>query len=99
MDFIKQKDGYSLLLITVQPGARKDQVVGPYGQPVRLKIKIAAPPVEGAANESLIKFLSALLGIPKSKLQILRGEGSRQKDVRVEAAASDLELKMQNIIG
>lgn len=99
MNFIRTHNDHTLLLITVQPGARKDEVVGLYGDPVRLKVKISAPPVDGAANEGLVKFLAKLLGVSKSKIQILRGETSKQKDLLIAASAQEIAAKLQNIIG
>jgi uncharacterized protein len=49
-----------------------------------LQIKVQAPPVEGAANEAVVRFLSDKLGIPKSRVEVVRGGTSREKIVRVE---------------
>ena len=62
---------------------------------VALGVKLAAPPVDGAANAALVLFLSQRLGVPRSAVQILSGEKSRLKIVRVagctaEAAAARL---------
>jgi len=70
--------------ITVQviPRARKNQVVGPQGD--ALKLRVAAPPVEGTANEALIAFLAEALGLRKRDLSLRAGEHSRRKIVRIE---------------
>lgn len=47
-------------------------------------VALAAPPVDGAANAELMRFLSECLGVPRSRLTLLRGEGSRKKLVGVE---------------
>jgi uncharacterized protein (TIGR00251 family) len=47
-------------------------------------IRLAAPPVEGAANEALVAFLSAALGVPRRSIAIVSGEKSRDKRVRIE---------------
>ncbi|HAR43320.1 MAG TPA: YggU family protein [Bdellovibrionales bacterium] len=70
-----------ILKLQIQPKASRTEVVGTHGDPPRLKIRIAAPPVEGAANEELCRFLKKMLSIPLSRIQILRGEGSKIKDV------------------
>ena len=49
-----------------------------------LEIKLAAPPVDGAANDELIAFLSEALDVPKRAVRILRGERARHKRLRVE---------------
>ena len=72
------------LFIYTQPGASKNEVVGFYGEPARIKIKVKARPVEGEANAEVITFLAKLLGIAKSKIQIERGHTSRQKDLLID---------------
>lgn len=71
--------------IRVQPGAKKNAVEGLLGD--RLKLRIAAPAVEGKANKAVLEFLARVLGVKKSQVSILRGETSREKTVRVEADA------------
>ena len=74
----------TLLLLYVQPGASKTQIKGEFAStPPRLKISVAAPPVEGAANTLIIKFISETLGVSKSRVHLLNGETSRQKTVWV----------------
>lgn len=74
----------TLLLLYIQPGASKSEVVGLHGE--RLKIRIKAPPVEGEANQELLRFVAMKLGLSSSKVQFVRGETSRQKDLWVELA-------------
>lgn len=71
--------------IRVQPGAKKSMVDGLLGD--RLKLRIAAPAVEGKANKAVLEFLAGVLGVRKSQVSLLRGETSREKTVRVEADA------------
>lgn len=73
--------------IRVQPGAKKNAVEGLLGD--RLKLRIAAPAVEGKANKAVLEFLARVLGVKKSQVSILRGETSREKTVRVEADAPE----------
>jgi uncharacterized protein (TIGR00251 family) len=56
-------------------------VVGWLGE--ALKVKVHAPPVEGRANEALCDFLAEHLGVPRSAVDVLRGDTSRQKTVRI----------------
>ena len=72
-----------LLHILVQPKAAKDQVIGPHGG--ELKVRITAPPVDGAANQGLIKFFSKVFKVPKSHIAIVSGESSRHKCIRVQS--------------
>ncbi|MCG6909942.1 MAG: DUF167 domain-containing protein [Deltaproteobacteria bacterium] len=63
--------------VYVQPRASKNQIVGRHGD--ALKIKLKAPPVEGAANKMCVRFLAECLGLPKSKVEIKSGHSSRTK--------------------
>jgi uncharacterized protein (TIGR00251 family) len=70
-----------MLDLHVQPGAKVTAVAGEHGG--RLKLKIAAPPVDNKANAHLLSWLAAQLGVPKSAVRLVRGEASRQKTVAV----------------
>jgi len=77
-----RRDGALWLLeLHVQPGAKRTEAVGEHGG--RLKLKIAAPPVDNKANAHLLAWLAAQLGVPKSAVRLVRGETSRQKTVAV----------------
>jgi uncharacterized protein len=54
-----------------------------------LRVRLAAPPVEGAANRALLAFLADALGVPKGSLEIARGERGRQKLVRVRGLTAE----------
>jgi hypothetical protein len=69
------------LVVHVQPGARRAAVAGPHGE--RLKIRIAAPALDGRANDALVAFVAERLGIPKARVAIVKGERSRDKLVAV----------------
>ncbi len=73
-----------LLEVHVQPGAARDEVKGLHGG--RLKIRLSARAVEGAANAALIEFLAARLGVAKRDVAILAGAASRVKRVAVRGA-------------
>lgn len=79
------------LRIRVTPRARKTALAGIVdadGRPA-LAIRLAAPPVDGAANKALLAFLADALGLPKSKLAILSGETSRVKLVALSGASAE----------
>lgn len=63
--------------VTVQPRASQNAVVGRHGD--TLKIKLTAPPVDGAANKACVAFLAKKLGVAKSRLEIVSGNASRTK--------------------
>ena len=69
------------LRLHIQPAAKKTQIVGLHGD--ALKIKVAAAPVEGAANDALRKFVAALFGVPSRQVSITSGETSRSKTLEV----------------
>lgn len=73
-------DGVRLRL-RIQPRASRTEVVGLHGDAIR--IRIAAPPVDGAANDEVIRFLAALFGVSARAVEITAGHGSRQKIARV----------------
>jgi uncharacterized protein (TIGR00251 family) len=71
----------TLIQLYIQPGAKSTEITGLHDG--RLKIKISAPPRDGEANREIIHFLSKILGVKKSDVEILRGEKGRSKDVYV----------------
>jgi hypothetical protein len=68
--------------VKVVPGASRDEVAGRHGSAV--KIRLRAPAVDGRANDALLDFLAARLGLPRRDITLLRGEKSRQKTIRIE---------------
>lgn len=76
----RHEDGVTLDL-RVQPRASCDEVAGLHGDRLRLRIK--APPVDGAANEHLCRFIAGLFGVPPSQVRLLRGANGRDKRVSV----------------
>ena len=73
------------LVVHVVPRARRTEVAGRHGGIV--KIKVAAPPVDGAANAELIRFVAACVGVSKSAVTIASGATSRRKTIAVEGVA------------
>ncbi|MCX7896801.1 MAG: DUF167 domain-containing protein [Rhodocyclaceae bacterium] len=70
-----------LLTLHVQPGAKKTEIAGVYGD--ALKIRLAAQPVDGKANGALIEYLSDVLETPSARFILAKGETSRRKVVRI----------------
>lgn len=77
------KEGDTVVRFYIQPSASRTEIVGVHGDgpAARLKVRIAAPPVDGEANQELLRFLKKHTGIPAARIRILRGESSRSKDV------------------
>jgi uncharacterized protein len=67
--------------VRVQPGAKKDAVVGLHGGAV--KIALSAPAVDGKANEALIAFVAGKVGLPRARVSLVSGTTNRSKVVRV----------------
>ncbi len=76
-------DGGAVLVLHIQPGAKQTGFAGPHGE--AMKIRLAAPPVDGKANAALCAFLADFCGVPKSAVTLLSGETSRAKRVRIAA--------------
>lgn len=81
MTWFKEDSSNVLLNIYVVPRSSKTEVIGEYNG--YLKIKLKSPPVDNAANEELIRFLSGKLGIPKRNVEIVKGQAQRKKIVSV----------------
>jgi len=76
-------DGAVVVCVHVQPGAKRTEFAGRHGDAV--KIRLAAPPVDGKANACLQAFLAEFLGVPKSAVSLLSGQTSRQKVLKIGA--------------
>ena len=72
------KESGVVINIHAQPGAKRTAVVGLYG------IAVACPPVDGKANAALIDFLKRFLKVPKSQIEIISGESSREKRIFIK---------------
>jgi uncharacterized protein (TIGR00251 family) len=79
---VREVGGRVRFSVRVQPRASSDAIVGVHGN--SLKIRLSAPPVDGAANDSLVKFLADIFAVPRRAIKILAGESSRTKIVEIE---------------
>jgi uncharacterized protein (TIGR00251 family) len=85
----REEGGALVFKVRVVPRASKTAIVGEHDG--ALKVRVAAPPVEGAANAELTRFLSKQLGVPARAVEIVGGHTSKTKVLRVEGAkAADL---------
>lgn len=80
-DFIRETGEGVTFGVKVIPRAKRDQIVGAENGVV--KIRLNAPPVDGKANEALVRFLAERLGVARGNVEIVRGETARNKVVRV----------------
>jgi uncharacterized protein (TIGR00251 family) len=75
------------LTVKVHPRARRTALTGRLGD--RWKLALAAPPVDGKANEECVRFFAELAGVPKSRVRIVSGSTSRLKVVEVEGVSQE----------
>ena len=74
-------DDVITLTLHVQPGAKRSEIVGLHGN--ALKIKLAALPIDGRANEALLKFIAAIFAVPVRNVELIQGGQSRHKVVAI----------------
>jgi hypothetical protein len=82
--WLREEAGVLVLELLVQPRASRTRAVGEHGG--RLKVQLAAPPVDGEANEALVAWLAAALGVRRADVALVRGAAGRRKTVRVAGA-------------
>jgi hypothetical protein len=82
-----QAEGTVEVDVQVVPRASRSRVVGVHGE--RVKVQLAAPPVDGAANDELVALLAEVLGVPRRAVTIVRGHSSKRKTVRIEGTDGD----------
>jgi uncharacterized protein (TIGR00251 family) len=85
VSWCRAADGGVRLAVHVQPRASRTEVAGLHGD--ALKIRLAAPPVDGAANDALTRFVAERLDVPRSAVRLVAGESSRAKVVAVAGVA------------
>ena len=90
--FKLETDGSARLAVRVTPRAKRNElggVVDSGGGRIALSIRLAAPPVEGAANRALIDFLAQRLDVSRSSIRLISGETSRLKILSIDAASEE----------
>ena len=91
------KNGRLQIRVQVLPRASRSEVVGEHNG--SLRVRIAAPPVDGAANDELIRVLAKKFAVNRSAVKILGGQHARTKQVEVQVNKEDVELIMRSIGG
>ena len=86
MAWARDEAGGVVLEILVQPRASRTKVVGEHDG--RLKLQLAAPPVDGEANAALVEFLAGALKVRKAEIAIVRGDTGRRKTVRIAGVSA-----------
>lgn len=80
------------LTLHVQPRARRTEVAGLHGDAIR--VRLAAPPVDGAANDELVRFLAERLGVARRAVRIVAGAAARRKVVEIDGVAADEAMRV-----
>lgn len=86
-DPVVEVPGGVVVRLHVQPGAARSGVVGRHGDAV--KVKVAAPPVEGRANAAVVALVAEVLGVKPAQVSLVAGDTSRAKRVRVDGVTGD----------
>ena len=84
---VSERESGITFAVQVVPRSRKNEVVGLQGD--ALKVRVTAPPVDGAANKALCQFLAKALGVPKGRVEIVAGASSRHKVVAVTGITAE----------
>jgi uncharacterized protein (TIGR00251 family) len=84
---IDQREGAVRFAVHVQPRASRTELAGLHGD--ALKVRLAAPPVDGAANEALVIFLSERFAVPRRTVRIVSGAQSRAKTVEIDGLTAE----------
>lgn len=95
IEFDEQKRTLEIRVLVV-PRASKTEIKGEHDG--YLKVRVAAPPVEGAANAELIAFFAKLLRLPKSSIEIASGETSRRKSVRLNGVDRNAAAEIKALL-
>ena len=77
------------IAVRVRPGASRTKVGGAYGDPPQLAVAVNSPPVDGAANEAVVKAVATALGLRPARVSVISGQMSRSKVLALEVAEGD----------
>ncbi len=89
---VRARDDSVRFTVRVQPRASRSEIVGVHGD--AMKIRLSAPPVDGAANAALVELIAEVLGVGRRAVRIVSGESSRSKVVEVEGVTAAAVLRL-----
>ncbi len=92
---IKETNDGIIANIKISPNAKKNEIIK---TETEVKIKITAQPIDGKANKALVEFLSKEFKIPKTSIEILKGETSKEKTLLFKTFDSDKIIKLKEIL-
>ena len=84
---VDEKGTVVRVAVHVQPRASRSEIIGQHG--AALKVRLQAPPVDGAANEALVRLLADALDVPERSVRVVAGATSRSKMVEVDGTTAD----------
>ncbi len=92
---IKETDNGIVAVIKISPNAKKNEIIKTENE---LKIKITAQPIDGKANKALIEFLSKTFKIPKTSVEIIKGETSKEKTILFKTLDGEKVKKLKELL-
>ncbi|OGS78685.1 MAG: YggU family protein [Gallionellales bacterium GWA2_55_18] len=96
VDWYRRNADVLTLTLHVQPGAKRSEIGGLHGE--ALKIRLAAPPVEGRANDALLKFIAKLFDVPLRQVELRQGGQSRHKVVAIVGSRIEPEELLKTVL-
>jgi hypothetical protein len=90
-----EQDGCLIFTVRVVPRSSRNEIIGEHDG--ALKIKLAAPPIDGAANAELIKLLAKAFGVANRSVEILSGQTSKTKQVKIKGATKEKLIELINV--
>jgi uncharacterized protein (TIGR00251 family) len=84
---VDEKGTVVRVAVHVQPRASRSEIIGQHG--AALKVRLQAPPVDGAANEALVSLLAKALNVPERYVRVVAGAASRSKTVEIDGTTAD----------
>ncbi|THF63852.1 YggU family protein [Pseudothauera nasutitermitis] len=88
-------DDAVVLALHVQPNARRTEFAGPHGE--AMKLRLAAPPVDGKANAALCAYLAEFCEVPRVAVSLVSGESARAKRVRIDGLDEEALLRLRRL--
>jgi len=94
---LAEREAACVLDVSVSPNAKRTQADGLHDG--ALRVRLAAPPVDGKANQALIDWLAGELGCPKRAVELLRGQTARRKQLQIDVPAAEVAAWLGRVLG
>ena len=94
---LAERGGACVLDVSVSPNAKRTQADGLHDG--ALRVRLAAPPVDGKANQALVDWLAGELGCPKRAVELLRGQAARRKQLKIDMPVADVSAWLARVLG